>query len=94
MRSAKVIYRKNPLFDKCPACSAKASMRRSHARSAAEKVFNKLTFYKTYRCKGCGWRGYLPTLTISFNSLIGLLIYSILIIAASFITLFLIKKLL
>jgi len=94
MRTNKVIYRKNPLFNKCPACSIKSSIRRSHARNNTERIFNKITFYKTYRCKSCGWRGYLPTITISLNSLIGLVVYAFLILAASFVTSFLIKRLL
>jgi predicted RNA-binding Zn-ribbon protein involved in translation (DUF1610 family) len=40
----------------CPECGA--STHRSHARGLKEKLIRTFSFYKTYRCHECGWRGW------------------------------------
>jgi predicted RNA-binding Zn-ribbon protein involved in translation (DUF1610 family) len=41
----------------CPHCGG--TTHRSHTRGIKEKLFKSLTSHKTYRCRECGWRGWL-----------------------------------
>ncbi|HKP84693.1 MAG TPA: hypothetical protein VJZ26_01275 [Blastocatellia bacterium] len=41
----------------CPECSA--LVHRSHTRGLKEKLFKVITSYRAYRCRECGWRGWL-----------------------------------
>ena len=41
----------------CPECGSQ--VRRSHARGTSERLLKALTFYRAYRCRECGWRGWL-----------------------------------
>lgn len=43
----------------CPQCGGHTH--RSHTRGVNEKLVKALTSYKTYRCRECGWRGWLRT---------------------------------
>ena len=41
----------------CPACGWR--VHHSHARGVKEKLIRAVTSYKLYRCRECGWRGWL-----------------------------------
>ena len=41
----------------CPECGA--IVHRSHTRGFKEKLFKIITSYRAYRCRECGWRGWL-----------------------------------
>ena len=41
----------------CPACGWR--VHHSHARGWREKFIRAVTSYKLYRCRECGWRGWL-----------------------------------
>ena len=41
----------------CPQCGGHTH--RSHTRGFREKLVKTLTSHKTYRCRECGWRGWL-----------------------------------
>jgi predicted RNA-binding Zn-ribbon protein involved in translation (DUF1610 family) len=41
----------------CPACGWR--VHHSHARGWREKLIRMVTSYKLYRCRECGWRGWL-----------------------------------
>src|SRR5438105_2673757 len=41
----------------CPQCSGRTH--RSHTDSLSEKLFRNLTSLRLYRCRECGWRGWL-----------------------------------
>jgi predicted RNA-binding Zn-ribbon protein involved in translation (DUF1610 family) len=75
MKSFRVIQRKNPVFEKCPSCSATGTIYRSHSRNLREKLVKRISFLKLYRCKQCGWRGYRSTAAVTVKSLQTLLIY-------------------
>jgi predicted RNA-binding Zn-ribbon protein involved in translation (DUF1610 family) len=75
MKSFTIIQRKNPVFEKCPSCSASGSVYRSHSRNWIEKLVKRITFIKVYRCKECGWRGYRSTVAFTTKSIQSLLIY-------------------
>jgi len=41
----------------CPQCSGRTH--RSHANSFYERLIKAWTSYNVYRCRECGWRGWL-----------------------------------
>jgi DNA-directed RNA polymerase subunit RPC12/RpoP len=41
----------------CPDCGGR--IHRSHTRGVNEKIIRFITPYKAYRCRECGWRGWL-----------------------------------
>jgi len=91
MRELKIIYYKDPAFEKCPECG-EIKLHRSRSRNVFEKFFKRFTFFKIYRCKGCGWRGYRSTLTITVESFKDILVYVILLAITAVFVLFVIKK--
>ncbi|MGB8320398.1 MAG: hypothetical protein WCE54_19860 [Ignavibacteriaceae bacterium] len=92
MKTRKILLRRNPLYEKCPSCSAPNSMRRSRSRNAYENIIKHTTFFKTYRCAKCGWRGYLSNFSITADSVKSLVLYLVLAIAAGYIVLQLLKR--
>lgn len=86
MKNKNVLIKRDPLLSKCPECGELESLRRSHSRNLKERFFNHYTIYKLYRCKKCGWRGYLKTLTLSTFTFKVLLLYAGLIIITAIIT--------
>lgn len=91
MRELKVIYYKDPAFEKCPECG-NITLHRSRSRNMFEKFLKKFTFVKVYRCKSCGWRGYRSTFVITMNSFKDILVYIVLLGITAFLVLFVIKK--
>lgn len=75
MVQLKLIFNKNPLFDKCPDCKEVATLHRSRAHNIFEIFVKKFTFFKIYRCTKCGWRGYRSTLAFTKDSFKTLLLY-------------------
>lgn len=69
MSKTRVIYKSNPLFKPCPACKAAGTLRKSHSRNAKEKIIKALTFFNIFRCKECGWRGYLSNFSLTSRSI-------------------------
>jgi predicted RNA-binding Zn-ribbon protein involved in translation (DUF1610 family) len=94
MKKVRALIKKDPLFEKCPSCKSPGTLRKSHSRNFVEKVVNHLTIYNTYRCKKCGWRGYLKTLSITTSTLTAILVYIGIIIGSAFITYQIIKRIL
>lgn len=85
---------KNHLVKQCPSCGLADTLRRSHSRNTKEKFFNHWTFYKTYRCKNCGWRGYLTAISFSFSSLKILFFFLVIIVLTAFVTFQILKRIL
>lgn len=94
MNKVKTFIKKDPLFDACPSCKSIGALRRSHSRNKKEKFISHLTIYKTYRCKKCGWRGYLKTITLTSSSFNSILIYAVIILITAIITFQILKRLL
>jgi len=92
MKDLKIIYTINPVFKSCPECHAAGTLHRSRARSVFEQILKRISFYNVYRCKNCGWRGYLSTLTITRDSFKNLVIYLTLMGGAAFIIRFIVTK--
>lgn len=85
MKKLNFIVNKNPIFDKCPQCKEIGSLHRSRTRSFKENAIKKLSFWKIYRCKACGWRGYKSIITITSRSIKVLAFYLFLIFIAAYI---------
>lgn len=94
LKKSKAIYKIDPTFHSCPSCKASGTIIRSHSRNLTEKLINKLSFYRHYRCKSCGWRGILSTIKITPTSLLVFLLYLIAISLSAFITYQILKRLL
>lgn len=85
MKKETVIIKKNPIFQRCPSCKEPNVLHRSRIRNMREGFIKTFTFYKLYRCKKCGWRGYLSTLTLTVRSLKTLALYFAIALIAAFI---------
>lgn len=94
MKQVKALFKKDPLFDNCPSCKSQGTLRRSHSRNNTERFANHFTIYKTYRCKKCGWRGYLKTLTFTTRTLTAILFYLAILVGSAVITYMIIKRIL
>lgn len=57
-----------------------------------EQIIKKITFFKIYRCKECGWRGFLPTYTFTKDSFKALLLYGFVILITAYIIRFIILR--
>lgn len=75
VRSGNIIFKRDPSFASCPSCGEQFSLRRSRARNFFENVVRSLTFYKTYRCNKCGWRGFRSTIIMTWQSVKNLVLY-------------------
>ncbi|MBI1939020.1 MAG: hypothetical protein HYS25_12990 [Ignavibacteriales bacterium] len=67
-------------------------LQKSHARNMTEQIIKKLSFYKIYRCKECGWRGYISTITFSWQAFKAAFVYAFLILITAYVVKALITK--
>lgn len=86
MQHLAVIWKRNPVLGACPSCNSLNTLKRSHARNTKEKFINRIGLYHTFRCKSCGWRGYLSTFSFTLQSLKAMIIYLAIILLSVFIT--------
>ena len=93
MKFPQVIIRKNPAFDKCPSCG-KNNLKKSHSRNLGERLINRYTPVSIFRCQSCGWRGYKSIYTLTKDSYKGVLVYLILVLLTSVLTVQILKRLL
>lgn len=94
LKRSRAYYRIDPAFSVCPSCKNSDSIKRSHSRNFKEKMINRLSFSKYYRCKKCGWRGTMRTVAVKSNSFLTLLFYFLLVAFASLLTYLMLKRLL
>jgi len=87
-----LIFRKNPLYERCPSCESLNSLRKSRPRKLSEKLIKYLSVFAPYRCKKCGWRGYRARFILTKQSLKNGLLYILLIIFAGFIVYQILKR--
>jgi len=92
LKSFKILISVNPQYSKCPSCKAALSLHSSRARNMREQIIKRITFFKIYRCKECGWRGYRATYTITKDSIKALLLYAVIILLSAYLIRFMILK--
>ncbi|MEG8945848.1 hypothetical protein [Rosettibacter firmus] len=92
MRAFKLFTNINPLYIKCPECKSALTLHSSHSRNMKEQIIKRLTFFKIYRCKECGWRGYLSTYRFTKDSLKVLLLYGLIVLLSAYIIRYLIMR--
>lgn len=83
MKDLKILFDRNPLYDKCPECGKYGTLQRSRGRNWKEKFLRSFTFVSPYRCKSCGWRGYRSKLVLKGQSIKTLLIYGAIIVVVA-----------
>jgi predicted RNA-binding Zn-ribbon protein involved in translation (DUF1610 family) len=87
-----LIFKKNPLYEKCPSCSAAGTLRKSRPRKTVEKIVRSLTPYGPYRCKKCGWRGYRSRLVLTTQSVKNGILYLLMVAFSAFIVYQILKR--
>ena len=85
MVSQGLIFKKNPIYEKCPSCGASSTLRNSRPRKFNEKIIKRITLYGLYRCKKCGWRGYRTKFILTTKSVKNIFVYITLILISAFI---------
>lgn len=75
MRTPRILIYRNPQFSKCPSCKGVGALHHSRAKNMWEQIIKKITFFRLYRCKECGWRGFLSTVVLTNESLKAVMIY-------------------
>jgi hypothetical protein len=88
----KVFYKTFPETSKCPSCSKIGRLRRSRSRNFFESFVKLTRFFGLYKCRECGWRGFLSKYTFNYYSLITLAFYLILIASTAYIITKVLKK--
>jgi hypothetical protein len=88
----RVLIKKSPVYSACPSCRSFNTIRRSSSRNGWEHFVDHVTFYRMFRCKKCGWRGYMSTLTITSKSIKTVLLYLFLGLASAFVVREILKR--
>lgn len=76
--NTKILYRRDPSMSVCPECGS-PKLTKSRARSFKENLAKHFTYYRTYRCKSCGWRGYIGAYKFTKKSFQAILLYVVVI---------------
>lgn len=92
MAGTNIFSKRDGSFQKCPDCSSSGTLRSSHSRNIFEAAVKRITFFKIYRCKNCGWRGYKSNLSITAESLKTLAIYIFIALICGIAVRFILKK--
>lgn len=87
-----VIVRREPGLAKCPSCGKFNELRRSKGRNAWENFIRSTTIWKVYRCNACGWRGYMSTYALTWQSLRNFFYYLLLALASGLIVREVVKR--
>ena len=92
MQTAKVLIRRNPQFGQCPSCKKVGTLHRSRSKTMTEQIMRKVSFFRIYRCKECGWRGFRSTLVITRKSLRNVFMYFLLVCVTAYVVQYLIAN--
>ena len=92
MNSLKILVRRNPQISRCPECNGIGTLNRSRAKNTKEQIIKKVTLFRYYRCKECGWRGMKSSIVFAPNSGKVLLFYLLIIIVTAYVVEYLIKR--
>ncbi len=92
MKTPRIFIYRNPQFNRCPVCKGVGVLHHSRAKNIREQILKKITFYRLYRCKECGWRGLLSTIIFTTESLKAILLYLSLVFVTGYIIRFFLLK--
>ena len=87
----RVLYKQDPSFLACPDCG-QVRLTKSRSRNIRERITKQFTFYRTYRCKNCGWRGQVSSYTFRMKSLKAIFFYIIVIGISIFVVSMIMKR--
>ncbi|MEI7811743.1 MAG: hypothetical protein WCJ01_04880 [Ignavibacteria bacterium] len=87
MKKLNFFFKKDPVFDRCPGCNGLGTLHRPKTKNWKESLIKNLTFFKLYRCRTCGFRGYIPVWRITFHSFITLGYYVVIVLIAAYLIL-------
>jgi hypothetical protein len=88
----KIFFKTFPETSRCPSCSAIGKLRRSRSRGILEEVIKFTNIFGVYKCRECGWRGYLRKYTINRYSFIAISFYMFLIFSVAYVITKVLKK--
>ncbi len=80
-----LLFKKNPIYEKCPSCTSIGSLRKSRSRTFWEKIIKNTTPFNVYRCKKCSWRGHRTRFILTKKSVKNAFVYLILVLISAFI---------
>lgn len=92
MPGSTIFIKRDAVFQKCPDCRTAGYIRASRSRNLIETIVKKITFFKIYRCKKCGWRGYKSSIVLTSESFKTLLMYLFVALICAYAVKFIIKK--
>ncbi len=81
----KILFKAFPENSKCPSCGNFGRLRKSRSRNFLENVFKFSRLLGIYKCRECGWRGYLKKYTFNRYSLITLSFYLLIVVTVGYI---------
>ncbi len=88
----RIFYKTYPETASCPSCSKIGRIRRSRSRNLVEMLLKGSRMVGIYKCRECGWRGYLKRYTFNYYSLITASFYLLLIVSVAYIITKVLKK--
>lgn len=88
----RILFNAYPETSKCPSCSKIGKIRRSRSRNIIERIIRATRIFGIYKCRECGWRGYLRRYIFNYYSLITASFYLLLIISIAFIITIILRK--
>ena len=72
---SKILFLRDASYAKCPNCKNVDTLHKSRTRNLKENLIKATKLYKIYRCKTCGWRGYLAAIIITTKEVKSILQY-------------------
>jgi predicted RNA-binding Zn-ribbon protein involved in translation (DUF1610 family) len=88
----KIFFKAFPETSKCPSCGKIGTIRRSRTRNFLETAAKSTGVVSIYKCRECGWRGFLKRYMINRYSFFTVIFYGILILSVAYIITQILKK--
>jgi hypothetical protein len=81
----RIFFKAYPETSSCPSCARIGTIRRSRSRNLLEMTVKATRLFGVYKCRDCGWRGYLKKFSFNVYSLLTASFYLLLIISVAYI---------